>query len=160
MLHGRGFLVGRSRRDCRVRHPCLPAVSPKPPEQAGGLPEISRWLREAWRAPPPVMNKKQMHPGGMPETHVARFWHPSGRRFSYKPISGGDARQASLWPCPPAKAGTRSWPALRAIACGDAISALPRSVNHRLISFKPPACPGGPAETALPKTGLRVTSDT
>jgi hypothetical protein len=29
---------------------------------------------------------------------------------------------------------------LRAIACGDAISALPRSVNHRLSSGKPPAC--------------------
>jgi hypothetical protein len=57
-------------------------------------------------------------------------------------ISGGVARQASLWPCPPAKAGARSWPALRAIACGDAISALSRSVNHRLISGKPPACPG------------------
>jgi hypothetical protein len=34
------------------------AVSPRPPEQAGGLPEISRWLSEAWRATPPVMNKK------------------------------------------------------------------------------------------------------
>jgi hypothetical protein len=32
------------------------------------------------------------------------------------------------------------------------------SLNHRLISCKPPACPGGPGETALPKTGLRVTS--
>jgi hypothetical protein len=41
----------------------------------------------------------------------------------------------------PVLAGAWSWPALlRAIACGDAISALPRSVNHRLISFKPPAC--------------------
>jgi hypothetical protein len=33
--------------------------------QAGGLKDISRWLSEAWRATPPVMNKKRMHPGGM-----------------------------------------------------------------------------------------------
>jgi hypothetical protein len=26
--------------------------------QAGGLKEISRWLSEAWRATPPVMDKK------------------------------------------------------------------------------------------------------
>jgi hypothetical protein len=50
---------------------------------------------------------------------------------------------------PARKAGARSWPALRAIACGDAISALSRSVNHRLSSGKPPACPGG---IALPKS--------
>ncbi|MDR1011994.1 MAG: hypothetical protein LBM04_12880, partial [Opitutaceae bacterium] len=30
--------------------------------------------------------------------------------------------------------------------CGDAISALSRSVNHRLISGKPPACPGATAK--------------
>jgi hypothetical protein len=44
----------------------------------------------------------------MPETHGAHLWHPSGMRFSYKPITGGVARKASL--------------------------------NHRLISGKPPAC--------------------
>jgi hypothetical protein len=38
------------------------------PGQAGGLPELSRWLSEAWRATPPEMNKERMHPGGMPET--------------------------------------------------------------------------------------------
>jgi hypothetical protein len=37
-----------------------------------------------------------MHPGGMPETHVTRLWHPSVMRFFHKPISGGAARQASL----------------------------------------------------------------
>ncbi|MDR1011621.1 MAG: hypothetical protein LBM04_10965, partial [Opitutaceae bacterium] len=57
------------------------------------------------------------HPGGMPETHNTRLWHPSGMLFSHKPISGGVARQASL--------------------------------NHRLSSGKPPACPGG---IALPKS--------
>jgi hypothetical protein len=79
-------------------------------KQAGGLPEISWWLSEALRATPPVMDKKRMHPGGMPESHGTRLWHPSGMRFSHKLISGGIVRQASL--------------------------------NHRLISFKPPACPG------------------
>jgi hypothetical protein len=50
---------------------------------------------------------------------------------------------------PARKAGARSWPALRAIASGDAISARSRSVNHRLSSGKPPACPGG---IVLPKS--------
>jgi hypothetical protein len=62
------------------------------------------------------MNKKRMHPGGMPETHVTRFWHPSGMRFLSAIITGGIVRQASL--------------------------------NHRLKSGKPPACPGGLAKTA------------
>jgi hypothetical protein len=84
----------------------------------------------------------------MPETHVVRFWHPSGMRFLSAIITGGIARQASLWPCPLAEAGTRSWPLLWAIACGDAICALPRSVNHRLKSGKPPACPSGLASNA------------
>jgi hypothetical protein len=38
---------------------------------------------------------KRMHPGGMPENHVIRLWHPSGMRFLYAIISGGVARQAS-----------------------------------------------------------------
>jgi hypothetical protein len=74
------------------------------------------------------MNKKRMHPGGMPKTHVVRFWHPSGMRFLSTIITGGIARQTSL--------------------------------NHRLKSGKPPACPGGLAitaafaKTALPQKSL------
>jgi hypothetical protein len=52
----------------------------------------------------------------MPETHVVRFWHPSGMRFLSAIITGGIACQASL--------------------------------NHRLKSGKPPACPNGLASTA------------
>jgi hypothetical protein len=78
MLRSRGFLAGRYRRS-------------KP-----GLPELSRWLREALRAIPPVMNKKRMHPGGMPETYVVRFWHLSGMRFLSAIITGDIARQTSL----------------------------------------------------------------
>jgi hypothetical protein len=32
------------------------------------------------------------HPGGMPETHAARFWHPSGMQFLFVIITGGVAR--------------------------------------------------------------------
>jgi hypothetical protein len=52
--------------------------------------------------------KKAQHPGGMPETHGTRLWHPSGMLFLYATIFGGVARKTSL--------------------------------NHRLISGKPPAC--------------------
>jgi hypothetical protein len=60
------------------------------------------------------MDKKRMHPGGMPESHVTRLWHPSGMRFLFVIISGGVARKASL--------------------------------NHRLISGKPPAYSGATAK--------------
>jgi hypothetical protein len=62
----------------------------------GGMPELSRWLSEAWRAIPPVTDIKRMHPGGMPETHDMRLWHPSGMRCLSAIISGGVARKASL----------------------------------------------------------------
>jgi hypothetical protein len=72
-------------------------------KQAGGLPEIRHKpvadgarQREALRATPPVMNKKRMHPGEMPESHGARLWHPSGMYFSSAIISDGVAHKASL----------------------------------------------------------------
>jgi hypothetical protein len=86
----------------------------------------------ATRPTPPEHNiKNHRIPEGCQKhmvRHGAHLWHPSGMRFSHKPISGGVARQASL--------------------------------NHRLSSGKPPACSGGLGETALPETGLRVTSVT
>jgi hypothetical protein len=51
---------------------------------------------EALRATPPDMDKKRMHPEGMPESHGAHLWHPSGMRFLSVIISGGVARKASL----------------------------------------------------------------
>jgi hypothetical protein len=55
----------------------FPAVS-----QAGGLKEISRWLSEAWRATPPVMDKKtnaSRRDARKPWHHIARLWpHASG----------------------------------------------------------------------------------
>jgi hypothetical protein len=63
--------------------------------QAGGLKDISRWVSEAWRATPPVMNKKRMHPGGMPENHDIRFWHSFRMRLLPVIISGGVTRKAS-----------------------------------------------------------------
>jgi hypothetical protein len=64
MLREGRFLAGRSRRDRRVRHPCLSAVSLRPPVQAGGLPDFSQWLTErgsAQMASPQAMARRDGH---------------------------------------------------------------------------------------------------
>jgi len=61
---------------------------------------------------------------------------PPGCGFFLIMLSGGVARQASLWIWPLAS-GHPPYPALRAIAFGDAIFALSRSVNHRLKIWHP-----------------------
>jgi hypothetical protein len=50
----------------------------------------------ATRPTPPEPNIKSPHPEGMPKTHGAHFWHPSGMRFLSAIISGGVTRQVSL----------------------------------------------------------------
>jgi hypothetical protein len=92
--------------------------------QAGGLKDISRWLRETWRATPPDMiADKNRIPEGCQRRAT---WVPG------IPSGCGDFYVEFRW--------CRSPSLVVAIACGDAISALSRSVNHRLISGKPPAC--------------------
>jgi hypothetical protein len=69
----------------------------------------------------------------MPETHVVRFWHPSGMRFLSAIITGGIARQASLnhrlkFGKPPACPGGL------AITAAFAETALPQKPLSRNIS--------------------------
>jgi hypothetical protein len=81
--------------------------------QAGGLKEISRWLREAWRATPPDMiADKNSIPEGCQRDGATISGIPPGCGV-LSLFSGGVARHASL--------------------------------NHRLISGKPPACFGAPS---------------
>jgi hypothetical protein len=67
-----------------------------PPGQAGGLPELSRWLSEPWRATPPDMDKKT----NASRRDARNTWYAPLASLrdavSHKPITGGVARRASL----------------------------------------------------------------
>ena len=80
--------------------------------QAGGLPDISRWLREE-RAPPPDSADR--------EPTIPKGWQRLPRSAAYPPMLASlrDAIDISIdrWYLPL------------------------RGINHRLIADKPPACP-------------------
>jgi len=60
--------------------------------QAGGLPDISRWLSDEV-ATPPDHDYSMMHPGEAPDAKNRAFWHPSGMRL-FLSITGGVGRCA------------------------------------------------------------------
>jgi hypothetical protein len=95
--------------------------------QAGGLPAISRWLREERAPPPDSADRKPTIPEG---------WQRLPRSAAYPPMLASlrDAIDISIdrWYLP---------------LCG---------INHRLIADKPPACPVGmTTESCVEQQGHR-----
>jgi hypothetical protein len=125
------------------------AISLRPPEQAGGLPELSRWLTErgsAEMASPQAMAQRAGHDrvpalaGGHGHNEAWQATPPDIIADKNRIPEGCQKRATWVSGIPPGCIRFfihNRWCRSRC------------SLNHRLISGKPPACSGGLGETAL-----------